>query len=187
MKLVRILGPLGTPFTHTEAKGIGIVQRAPVHGRADDVITERVFFSIIATRLHNVDLAASRPLTIHRVLRHHPDGGPHPIARRKLGLDFNATILDGLLARRGETGGAHGVDHGSAGGVAARPAGVIECEVGEALVVESTGSISGEIDDVLVQHLVLGEFGGLEGQCRDDVEALLIDVGVGRIVGSPVK
>lgn len=187
MKFVRILGPLGTPFTHTKAKGIGIIKRTPVHGRADNVVAKRVLFSIVASRLHDVNLTATGPLAIHRVLRHHPDGRPHPVSRRKLSLDFDSTILDLLLARCGETSGAHGVDHGSAGGIAARPAGVVVGKVGETLVVECTGSISGEVDDVPVQHLILSELGSLKCQCWDDVEALLVDVGVERIIGGPVK
>ena len=48
---------------------------------------------VVAARLCNINLSRFRPLPIHRVNGHQPDGGPQPISRGKCGCDFNTTIL----------------------------------------------------------------------------------------------
>ena len=49
---------------------------------------------IVASRFHDVDLAAGGPRSIGVFHGHHPDGGPQPITFRDLGFDFDASVLD---------------------------------------------------------------------------------------------
>ena len=47
---------------------------------------------VVASGLHDVDLAAGGPGSVHGVDGHHPDGGPEPVALRDPCLHFDATI-----------------------------------------------------------------------------------------------
>lgn len=150
MEAFRVLGSLASPFTVGLIPGIVEVRRAPVQGRADNVITERILFSVVATGLGDVDLSALGPLSIDGVLRHHPDGRPHPVSLGHFGHDLDTAVFDGLVAGSCEAGRSHGVDDQSTGCVADGRAGLtanpfVDGLLGDTLLTEGAGSIFGQI------------------------------------------
>jgi hypothetical protein len=68
------------------------VVRSPVEGRAESVV---VATAVVATGLHHVDLARSRPASVHIVFWHEPDGWPDPVAPWDLGSNLDLSVLEG--------------------------------------------------------------------------------------------
>jgi hypothetical protein len=151
VKALGVLGSFCAPFSRAQPPRIIIIQGSPMHRRADDIVAKRILLSIVAPRFHDVDLSAAWPVSIHRVLGHHPDGRPHPVSGWQLGYHLNSAVLDCLLTCSGEAGGAYGVDDLSTCSIASCPAGVVVGEVGESLVAvraRPVSSGSGQIHDV---------------------------------------
>ena len=49
---------------------------------------------VIASRLHDVDLAACGPGAVDGVHGHHPDRWPEPVAFGDLSLHFHSSVFD---------------------------------------------------------------------------------------------
>jgi len=67
--------------------------------RAKDVCSSTVRMrTIISLGLHKINLAAHGPRSVHRLLWHHPNSWPKPIALGELRSNLDTTIFDALLA-----------------------------------------------------------------------------------------
>lgn len=121
--------------------------RAPVEGRRHDVVAALLVGPVVASRLHDVDLSGRRPWAVRVLDRHHPDGGPKPVAFRKLGRNLHTAVL--------ELGAFHGVDAARFGW--RDDAGVARCGVGGSHaavpIFRRAGSVLEQVDDVVLFHL----------------------------------
>jgi hypothetical protein len=66
----------------------------PMHCAADNVITSLFVGMVITPGLDQIDFTRSRPSAICIDYWQHPDSWPDPIARGKLRLDFNSSVLN---------------------------------------------------------------------------------------------
>lgn len=139
--------------------------------------------TFVASRLHNVNLAATRPVTIDRLLRHHPDSRPQPVTAGQLSRDLDTAIGDALLALCRQASGADRRDQAALDGVRGDDArGVLGAGAGAVAAV-----LVGQVEGVVGEDLVVGDGGGLVGEGGHDVEAVLVDVRVALVVGGPVE
>src|SRR5438876_12179660 len=80
MELFGIVCPPNIVLSTRPEEAIRLRMRAPVQRAYHTVSSIRVVVPEVASALHNINLAAARPLSICRIFRHHPNGGPQPRA-----------------------------------------------------------------------------------------------------------
>jgi hypothetical protein len=142
----------------------------PVESAAHDVVTALRISVVVSTRLHDVDFTRARPCTIDIVLGKHPNGGPHPVTGRKLGLDLDTTELDGYTVLGADASRLDGVDNSTVGDIGTSDT------VGPD--VRRAGAICEKVDDIVL----LNELCILKS--RLDVKHAILDVCVFVGVGS---
>jgi hypothetical protein len=155
----------------------------PVRGSIVDIAATFGVFGAVTTRLHDVNLATSRPVTVHRVLRHHPDGGPKPVALGKLCNNLDLTVTDALLSLGGQAGRADRRNHGALDRIRADEARRVRVAGARAV----TASALVDVEGVVGPHLVGGDVGVLGGKGRNDVKTLGVDIAVSLVGGRPVE
>ena len=69
--------------------------RTPVESRRDYIVSTLLVGVVVPAGLANIDLTRLRPWSIGVVHWQHPNCGPQPVTRRKLGGDLDTAVLDG--------------------------------------------------------------------------------------------
>jgi len=134
----------------------------PVESAAHDIVAALSVGVVVSAGLHDINFTRTRPGTVYIVLGQHPDGGPQPVTLRELGLDLDATELDGCTTLGANASGLDGVDNGTVGGVGAGNT------VGPDI--RRAGAVCEQVDDVVllnelcvlksglqVEHAILNE------------------------------
>lgn len=155
-------------------------KRTPVQRAVVVIPSALAIISPIAARLHDINLATSRPNTIHGILGHHPDGRPQPVADGQLGLDLDHAIANTLLSLGSEACGADRRDIAALFRVGAQDTlGRVEAA--------SAGLVLVEVERVVGVYLLRGDVSRFRRQCRHNVQAFLVDVRVALVGRRPVK
>lgn len=123
-----------------------------------------IIIAAIASRLHNINLTTSGPLSIHRLFRHHPDSRPDPIALGQLGNNLDSSISNTFVALGRQARRSHRRNHAALGRIGSYNAGRILITRTRAIA-----AILRDVEGIIGEQLVSGDRSCLVGQSWDNV------------------
>jgi hypothetical protein len=147
------------------------------------VATTSGVFDVVTATLRDIDLATSRPVAVNRLLGHHPNGGPKPVAFGHLRDHLDLTIANALLSLGGQACRSDRRDHGALLGVGSDEARRVRAACARTV----TALLVADVECVVGPHLVWCDGRCLVREGRHDVQTLCVDVAVLLIGRSPIE
>lgn len=140
-------------------------------------------FGIVSARLGDINFATPRPVAVDRLLWHHPNGRPQPVAFGHLGNNLNLTIADAFLSLGGQASRSDRRDHGALLGVRSEEARRVRSACARTVAT----LLVAKIERVVGPHLIRCDGCCLVCQGRHDVQTFCVDIAVPVVGGSPIK
>jgi hypothetical protein len=155
----------------------------PVSCAIVKVATTSGVFDVVTTALRDIDLATSRPVAVNRLLGHHPDGRPEPVAFGHLCDNLDLTIANALLSLGSQACRSDRRDHGALLGVGSDEA----RRVRAACAGTVTALLVADVECVVGPHLIWCDGCCLIREGRHDVQTLCVDIAILLIGRGPIE
>ena len=155
----------------------------PVSCAVIKVATTSGVFDVVTAALRDIDLATSRPVAVNRLLGHHPNGGPKPVAFGHIRDQLDLTIANALLSLGGQACRSDRRDHGAFLRVRSDEARRVRAACAGAV----TALLVADVECVVGPHLIRCDGCCLIREGRHDVQTFCVNVAVLLVGRGPIE